>query len=144
MLWTEKYRPNKLSDIIGQEHFVMDAKGWIEEKELDVLINRAGFLLMPSEHEGMPLSLLDGLATGLPAIVSDACSSFINEGGIVIKERNVNAWKEGIRNQIHNRKEWEKKVLKAPNDVEGLDPDSDKSRWQKVYDEIIEIHSKID
>ena len=89
-------------------------------------------------------NILDGLATGLPAIVSDACSSFINEGGIVIKERNVNAWKEGIRNQIHNRREWEKMVLKAPNDVKGLDPDSDKSRWQKVYDEIIEIHSKID
>lgn len=120
------------------------AKGWVEEKELDVLINRAGFLLMPSEHEGMPLSLLDGLSTGLPAIVSDACSSFINEGGIVIKERSVNAWKEEIRNQIHNRKEWEKMVLNAPNDVYGLDPDSDKLRWEKVYEEIIENHSKIE
>ena len=29
MLWTEKYRPNKLSDIIGQEHFVMDAESWL-------------------------------------------------------------------------------------------------------------------
>ena len=31
MLWTEKYRPSKLSEIMGQEHFVVDAKGWIEE-----------------------------------------------------------------------------------------------------------------
>lgn len=31
MLWTEKYRPKKLSDIIGQEHFTSDAKAWIEE-----------------------------------------------------------------------------------------------------------------
>jgi len=38
MLWTEKYRPNKLSDIMGQEHFVMDAKSWIEEKNIPNLL----------------------------------------------------------------------------------------------------------
>ena len=32
MLWTEKYRPKKLNEIIGQEHFTSDARGWIEEK----------------------------------------------------------------------------------------------------------------
>jgi len=31
MLWTEKYRPSKLGDIIGQEHFVMDAQSWVED-----------------------------------------------------------------------------------------------------------------
>tara|TARA_R110001592_G_scaffold43687_4_gene141301 strand:- start:1983 stop:2936 length:954 start_codon:yes stop_codon:yes gene_type:complete len=34
MLWTEKYRPNKLNEIIGQEHFALDAKGWIEERNM--------------------------------------------------------------------------------------------------------------
>ena len=38
MLWTEKYRPNKLSEIIGQPHFVMDAKAWIEEKNMPNLL----------------------------------------------------------------------------------------------------------
>jgi len=31
MLWTEKYRPNKLSELYGQEQFVMDATSWKEE-----------------------------------------------------------------------------------------------------------------
>jgi replication factor C small subunit len=31
MLWTEKYRPKNLNEVIGQEHFTSDARGWIEE-----------------------------------------------------------------------------------------------------------------
>lgn len=38
MLWTEKYRPNKLTEIIGQEHFNLDAIGWIEEKNMPNLL----------------------------------------------------------------------------------------------------------
>lgn len=39
MLWTEKYRPNKISQIMGQQHFTMDAQSWIDEKEMpNVLI----------------------------------------------------------------------------------------------------------
>lgn len=38
MLWTEKYRPNQLNEIIGQPHFTMDAKSWIEEKNMPNLL----------------------------------------------------------------------------------------------------------
>ena len=38
MLWTEKYRPTKLRDIIGQEHFVMDAETWLDEGEMPNLL----------------------------------------------------------------------------------------------------------
>ena len=44
MLWTEKYRPSKLGDIVGQEHFVMDAATWIEERNMPnvLLFGNAG------------------------------------------------------------------------------------------------------
>lgn len=38
MLWTEKYRPTKLGDIVGQEHLVMDANGWVEEGNIPNLL----------------------------------------------------------------------------------------------------------
>jgi replication factor C small subunit len=34
MLWTEKYRPNRLSDLYGQEQFVMDAQSWKQESNM--------------------------------------------------------------------------------------------------------------
>jgi|TARA_X000001388_G_scaffold71730_1_gene61757 replication factor C small subunit len=44
MLWTEKYRPKGIGDIVGQEHFTMDAELWIEEKDMPNLLfyGRAG------------------------------------------------------------------------------------------------------
>jgi replication factor C small subunit len=38
MLWTEKYRPKTIKEIKGQEHFVMDARSWIEEKDVPNLL----------------------------------------------------------------------------------------------------------
>ena len=29
MLWTEKYRPKSMTEIIGQEKFVRDARSWV-------------------------------------------------------------------------------------------------------------------
>lgn len=40
MLWTEKYRPTTLSEIVGQEHFVLDAQTWVAEMNMpNVLIS---------------------------------------------------------------------------------------------------------
>ena len=38
MLWTEKYRPSKLNELLGQEHFVMDANSWVEEGNMPNLL----------------------------------------------------------------------------------------------------------
>ena len=38
MLWTEKYRPNKISDIVGQKNFIVRANRWITKKEMPNLL----------------------------------------------------------------------------------------------------------
>lgn len=38
MLWTEKYRPKTLSEIVGQEHFVLDAETWVAEENMPHLL----------------------------------------------------------------------------------------------------------
>ena len=42
MLWTEKYRPAKLRQIVGQEHFVLDAESWEEDMPNVLLYGNAG------------------------------------------------------------------------------------------------------
>lgn len=34
MLWTEKYRPQHIDEVVGQYNFIMDAERWIETKEM--------------------------------------------------------------------------------------------------------------
>jgi replication factor C small subunit len=34
MNWTEKYRPNKIDEIVGQPKFVDDARGWLEKNDM--------------------------------------------------------------------------------------------------------------
>ena len=38
MLWTEKYRPNKISDIVGQKNFIVRANRWVTKKEMPNLL----------------------------------------------------------------------------------------------------------
>lgn len=38
MLWTEKYRPNKLTDIRGQVNFTTDAYHWVQENNMPNLL----------------------------------------------------------------------------------------------------------
>lgn len=42
MLWTEKYRPSKLGEVVGQEHFVLDACNWVVEKTMPNLLLYGG------------------------------------------------------------------------------------------------------
>ena len=42
MLWTEKYRPKNMNDLMGQEPFKADAKSWKEGMPNIILYGQAG------------------------------------------------------------------------------------------------------
>ena len=59
--------------------------GWIDGDEKTRLLKNSGVLLMPSYHEGFPVSILEGMASGCYIITSDvgACSEMA-EGSVVM------------------------------------------------------------
>jgi glycosyltransferase involved in cell wall biosynthesis len=44
--------------------------GWVSGKEKDHLLERAAIFCLPSRHEGMPMSLLESMACGIPSIAT--------------------------------------------------------------------------
>ena len=74
----------------------VEVPGWIERDKKDRLLRQAHIFVLPSYHEGLPISLLESMASGLPTIVTPV-------GGIP----------EAIQNE-HNG------LLIQPGDVGGL------------------------
>ena len=38
MLWTEKYRPKRIADVVGQYNFTIDAESWVEQGNMPNLL----------------------------------------------------------------------------------------------------------
>lgn len=53
----------------------IELKGWINNKQKEDLLNRSKIYFLPSYNEGLPMSILEGMAYGLPIVST-------NVGGI--------------------------------------------------------------
>lgn len=71
--------------------------GWVNGKDKKELLKKSGIMLLPSYHEGFPVSILEGMAAGCYIIASDvgACSEMA-EGGF-IKPKDAETMAEMIR-----------------------------------------------
>lgn len=45
--------------------------GWVQGKNLDAIFKQTTLLVHPSENEGLPLTVLSGMAAGVPVLVSN-------------------------------------------------------------------------
>jgi len=85
------------------ERFV-DFRGWVKNEQIPELLNEADIFVLPSLAEGMPNSLLQAMACGLPVVttrVSSIPAIVKNEvNGILIESGSAGAICQGLKRLI--------------------------------------------
>lgn len=81
--------------------------GYLPADELPWWYNAAEALVYPSVYEGFGLPVLEALACGTPALVSDVSSlpEAVGEGGLRLPPDDVLAWAEALRRAL-NDPDW--------------------------------------
>lgn len=69
-------------------------KGFVQPADLPVVFAECGTLVMPSRFDPWPLALVEGCASGLPIICSDACGSAVENvrplyNGLIVASESV-------------------------------------------------------
>lgn len=89
--------------------------GFVQGKELEELYSNAYLYCLPSDLEGMPLSLLEAMSYGNCCLVSDIdeCASVIEDKGIVFKKSDIIDLKDKLQMICDNAQMVEKYKAEA-------------------------------
>ena len=80
--------------------------GWIDTEERDRLLDQGSVFVLPSYNEGLPLSMLEAMAWGLPVIVTPVggISEIVHDGenGLVVEPSNIEQLSGAMESLIVN------------------------------------------
>ena len=106
--------------------------GFIRGAKLHTLLNNASAFVLPSLHEGLPISLLEAMNYGLPVIVSD-----------IPANREVNLPKENYF-RVDRENELEEKLQQ--HILQGYQPvlyNMQQYNWDEIAKQIIEVYQSV-
>jgi len=78
--------------------------GWAQGKVLDTIFQETALLVHPSENEGLPLTVLTGMAASVPVLVSDIAEhlELIDDKNFLFANTDVNDLADKIINILEN------------------------------------------
>ena len=112
--------------------------GFVQGQVLDELYSNAYVYTLPSDLEGMPLSLLEAMSYGNCCLVSDIeeCAEVLEDKGATFKKSDV----DDLRNKLQML--CEDKGLAADYKAEAADFICGKYSWDDVTDETLKLYQK--
>lgn len=112
--------------------------GFVQGQMLDELYSNAYIYILPSDLEGMPLSLLEAMSYGNCCVVSDIneCAEVVEDKAVVFKKSDVDDLKEKMQMLCDD----EEKVKKYKN--EAADFICQKYSWDDVVNSTVELYRK--
>ena len=110
--------------------------GFIQGKELDELYSNAYVYVLPSDLEGMPLSLLEAMSYGNCCLVSDIdeCASVVEDKALIFNKSNVS----DLQNKLQNACDYEK--MEQGYKDEAADFICGKYSWDAVVERTMELY----
>jgi glycosyltransferase involved in cell wall biosynthesis len=93
----------QVRDVVAKHDLasVVEVTGWVDADRKQALLRDADIYILPSHNEGLPVSMLEAMASGLPVIVSpvggipEAISDKLN--GLIVQPRDVGGLAQAIR-----------------------------------------------
>lgn len=112
--------------------------GFVQGQELDELYSNAYVYTLPSDLEGMPLSLLEAMSYGNCCLVSDIdeCASVVEGKALIFKKSDVNDLKEKLQLACNQPKIVEQMKAEAADFICG------KYNWDDVVKETLSLYRK--
>ena len=112
--------------------------GFVQGQELDELYSNAYVYTLPSDLEGMPLSLLEAMSYGNCCLVSDIdeCASVVEDKALIFKKSDVNDLKEKLQLVCDQSKIVEQMKAEAADFICG------KYNWDDVVKETLSLYRK--
>lgn len=110
--------------------------GFVQGRILSELLSNCYVYVLPSDLEGMPLTLLEAMSYGQCCLVSDIpeCLDFIGDKAITFKKGNI----QDLKSQLQS-------LLANPETVKAYRQDAsayvcDKFNWDKVVEETLKLY----
>ena len=110
--------------------------GFVQGQVLEELYSNAYIYCLPSDLEGMPLSLLEALSFGNCCLVSDVdeCASVVEDKGVVFEKSNTEDLREKLEWLISHEEVVEKYKVEAAEFV------FHKYNWDDVAEKTMELY----
>jgi glycosyltransferase involved in cell wall biosynthesis len=137
------YCKDELLQFISDNHLINDVMvtGYVEQ--INEYMQAADIFVFPSDYEGFGLVILEGLACGLPAVLTKvgAAQEVVNnyENGIVIPPKNKDELYKGVEWVLQHKAEWDSLGKNARKSVEKYSMDIEANKY---YDLFKELHQK--
>lgn len=112
--------------------------GFVQGRILDELYSNAYIYTLPSDLEGMPLSLLEAMSYGNCCLVSDIleCTEVVEDKALIFKKSDVNDFLKKLQDACNDLE----KVMKLKQ--QAADFICEKYNWDDVVEKTVELYGR--
>ncbi len=118
--------------------------GWIGSREKKDMLHKCSIFTLPSYYEGMPVSVLEGMAYGCAVVVTPVggVQTIVNneENGILVDRKSKDALKNGLKNVLNytdKKRRLGEKAKQTIKDTYEINKNIEK--LVQIYQQLVEV-----